>query len=183
MFNNLFDSFHNTVVESKREREQLDRLLTISTPRERLLIVVIAVLLFIFATWIFFGDVTRSLTLDGALVEPDGNSLADDRSVSVIVWIKRNTASRIRAGMPALMELDLSGEEATTLDGEITAISAVPLSKELTVLESEAPVSMQRIDLALSESLDISSISTRKPRIVIELDSQPLVTLLRMGPP
>ena len=45
MFNNPFDSFHNTVAEAKQEREQLDRLLTISTPRERLLVAAIALLL------------------------------------------------------------------------------------------------------------------------------------------
>ena len=38
MFNSPFGSFQDTVAAAKEEREQLDRLLTISTPRERLLV-------------------------------------------------------------------------------------------------------------------------------------------------
>ena len=45
MFNSPFNSFHDTVAEAKEEREQLDRLLTISTPRERLLVAAIGLLL------------------------------------------------------------------------------------------------------------------------------------------
>ena len=76
MFNNPLDSFHNTVAEAKEEREQLDRLLTISTPRERLLVGVIAALLVILAVWLFFGTVSRSVAVNGVLVEPDPTSLA-----------------------------------------------------------------------------------------------------------
>ena len=57
MFNNPFDSFHNTVAQAKEEREQLDRLLTISTPRERLLLGVIVLSLVVLAAWLFFGNV------------------------------------------------------------------------------------------------------------------------------
>ena len=59
MFNNPFSSFHDTVAAAKEEREQLDRLLTISTPRERLLVVGIALLLVILAAWLFLGSVAR----------------------------------------------------------------------------------------------------------------------------
>ena len=69
MFNNPFDSFHNIVAEAKEEREQLDRLLTISTPRERLLVAAIALLLCILSAWLIFGSVARSLAVDGVVVE------------------------------------------------------------------------------------------------------------------
>lgn len=70
MFNNPFDSFHNTVAEAKEEREQLDRLLTISTPRERLLVAVIAVTLVVVVGWLLFGNVARSLAVEGVLSSP-----------------------------------------------------------------------------------------------------------------
>ena len=75
MFNNPFGSFQDTVAAAKEEREQLDRLLTISTPRERLLVVTIAGLLLILAAWVFLGSVTRDIALEGVLVEP-GETLA-----------------------------------------------------------------------------------------------------------
>ncbi|MXX78186.1 MAG: hypothetical protein F4Z33_04220, partial [Gemmatimonadales bacterium] len=102
MFNNPFDSFHDTVAEAKQEREQLDRLLTISTPRERLLVAAIALWLFIFVAWLFFGNVARSLAVDGVLVDP-GTSLSEaGRSVQALVWIENDIVPQIRAGMPAV---------------------------------------------------------------------------------
>ena len=68
MSNNPFDSFHDMVAEAKAEREQLDRLLTISTPRERLLVVVIGLLLAVLGGWLFLGSVPRDLALHCALV-------------------------------------------------------------------------------------------------------------------
>ena len=70
MFNNPFDSFHNTVAEAKEERERLDRLLTISTPRERLLVVGVAVLLLVLAAWLLLGGVARTVGVVGVLVDP-----------------------------------------------------------------------------------------------------------------
>ena len=70
MFNNLFDSFHDTVAEAKEEREQLNRLLMISTPWERLLVAVISLLMFMLAAWLVFGNVSRNVVVDGILVEP-----------------------------------------------------------------------------------------------------------------
>ena len=67
MFNNPLNSFHEIVAEAKEEREQLDRLLTISTPRERLLVVAIALVLGILLAWLFFGSVSRSLVVEGVL--------------------------------------------------------------------------------------------------------------------
>ena len=104
MFNNPLDSFHNTVVEAKEEREQLDRLLTISTPRERLLVAIIALSLFILAIWLVYGSVDRSLAVNGVVV-----GLGEERSVQVFVWVERDAAPQIEPGMPVVMELDYRG--------------------------------------------------------------------------
>ena len=70
MFNNPFDSFHDTVAEAKQEREGLDRLLTISSPRERLLVVAIAVVLVGLAAWLLLAGISRTVGVVGVLVEP-----------------------------------------------------------------------------------------------------------------
>ncbi|MCY4056902.1 MAG: hypothetical protein OXG44_02760, partial [Gammaproteobacteria bacterium] len=99
MFNNPFDSFHNTVAEAKAEREQLDRLLTISTPRERLLVAAIAALLVILVAWLVFGNVHRSLVLDGLLLEP-AEASEGNQSVQALVWVRPEVVPDIAAGMP-----------------------------------------------------------------------------------
>ena len=180
MFNNPFDSFHNTVAEAKEEREQLDRLLTISTPGERLLVAVIALLLLILAAWLFLGSVARSLAVDGVLVEPAEHLVEGNRSVRALVWIESDVAPHIKAGMPAVIEVGTTDKPADTLDGEVATISALPLSEGLAAFESSAPVSAYRVDIKLDKSLDSASLAGRECRIVIELGRQSPVALLRM---
>ena len=105
MFNNPFNSFHDTIAEAKEDREQLDRLLTISTPRERLLVVVIALFLLVLAAWLFFGNVTRTFAIEGVLVEVGENSPEGKPSLQALVWVGKHVAPHIEAGMPVTLEL------------------------------------------------------------------------------
>ncbi len=180
VFNNPFDSFHDTVAKAKEEREQLDRLLTISTPRERLLVAGIALLLVALAAWLVFGDVARSHSVDGVLIEPGESLGVDSESVQALVWIESEFAPNIKAGLPAVIELVMADGEAATRDGEVASVSAVPLSGSLATLEGAAPVLMHRIEIALDAGLDIASLASRECRIVIELGRQSPVAFLQM---
>ena len=206
MFNNPLNSFHDTVAEAKEEREQLDRLLTISTPRERLLVVAIAVVLCVTLAWLFYGNVAHSIAVDGVLsasglveapagrveapagqVEaPAGQVEAPaegSRSVQALAWIDGGIAPRIEAGMPVVIEPDPADGEPGALGGTVRAISAVPFAGALAAFESAATGSVHRIDIALEESLDPDSLAGRKCRIVIELGRQSPITLFRMRRP
>ena len=180
MFNNPFDSFHDTVAEAKEEREQLDRLLTISTPRERLLVTGAALLLSILAAWLVLGSVARSVAVDGLLVETGGNPTAGSRSVQALVWLESDVAPRIEAGMPAAIELTTADGEADTLGGEVVTIAAVRLFEDLAEFESAAPVSVHRVAIALEEGIDFASLAGRECRIVIELGRQSPAALFGM---
>ncbi len=181
MFNNPFDSFHNMVAEAKEEREQIDRLLTISTPRERLLVAVIGLFLLMLAGWLFFGSVARSVALDGVLVGPGENLTEGNRSVQALVWVDSGVAPQIAAGMPAVIELAVTGGEGGALEGEVATIAAVPLSEEAAAVESSAPVSVRRVELSLDEGPDFASLAGRECRIVIELGRQAPVALFGIG--
>ena len=182
MFNNPFDSFHNTVAEAKEEREQLDRLLTISTPRERLIVVGIAFLLCVLVAWLFFGSVARQLTLDGALVGVgDGES-----SVEVLVWIESDVASEIEPGMPVVIELATPGMPAVieqamtdgtsdTLAGEVVRVSALSVPDGMA---ASAPVTPHRVGIAFAGWLLFPA--GGECRIVIELGRQAPVALFGM---
>ena len=184
MFNNPFGSFQDTVAAAKEEREQLDRLLTISTPRERLIVAGIALLLFIFAAWLFLGSVSRSVTIDGVLIEPGESSAEGNRSVQAFVWVESGIAPQIEAGMPATIELAMTTDrEALTLAGEVAAISPVPLSEGLADFESAASHSVYRVDVTLDEGIESASFPSRECRVFIELGDQSPIALFRSRQP
>lgn len=179
MFNNPFESFHDTVAQAKEEREQLDRLLTISTPRERLLVVGIAVLLLVLAAWLFFGNVARSLAVDGVLVGPGNASPEGDRTVRALIWAASEVAPRIEVGMPAAIAVTGAPDAGKdTFAGAIARVTAVPSPGGLAEFDSTAPMSPLRLDLALDETLDLAPVAGRECRIVIEVGRQSPVALL-----
>lgn len=178
MFSDPLQSFHEMVAEAKEEREQVDRLLTISTPRERLLVAVIGLFLLVLASWLFFGNVARTVALDGVLVEAGAS--AGNPSVQALAWVERGVAPHIEADMPAVIELGPSDGVARTLVGRVAAIAAVPFSEEGAAIESAAPGSVQRVELSFDEGVDPASIAGRECRIVIELGRQPPVALFGM---
>ena len=183
MFNNPFESFHDTVAAAKEEREQLDRLLTISTPRERLLAAVIALSLFVLLAWLFLGNVAKSVSLDGVLVEPLENPSVDYRSVQSLVWVASGVAPQIAGGMPATVEVEMIDGEAGALAGTVVAMAAVPLSGGLTELVPAAPVSLHRIDIALDNGVDFASLAGTECRVVIDLGRQSPIALFGLGQP
>ena len=163
MFDNPLESFHDMVAEAKDEREQLDRLLTISTPRERLLLAAVAVFLLILCAWLLFGSIDRSITLDGVLVKQD-ETLAEG-SLSALVWTRGNGAPPIEVGMPVAVELDA---KAGALGGAIRAVSVMPFAPG-------APatfISLRRVDIALEEALGPDVFAGRQCRLVIGLGRQ-----------
>lgn len=80
MFSNPFESFHNTVAEAKDEREQLDQLLTISTPRERLLLALILIFVATLSAWLTFGVMSHTVSVHGFVLAE-----ADDHSSEILV--------------------------------------------------------------------------------------------------
>ena len=183
VFSNPFDSFHNTVAEAKEERERLDRLLTVSTPRERLLVAVIALFLLLLAAWLYFGSVPRNLAVDGMLVGAGEELLEDSQSVQALVWIESDVAPTVEAGMPVAIELVSATGEAGILDGEVATITAVPTFEQLPALEVAAPVSVHRIEITLDEGLDLALSADVECRIVVELGKQSPIALFGIRRP
>lgn len=172
MFTNLFDSFDKTVGKAKKEREQLDRLLTVSTPGEIALVALTAVVLIAFLAWLFFGSVARSVTLDGVLVEPGEQLLEDRPPLEAVAWLDPETARRITVGLPALLEVSMAGGEARSLKGSVAAVASLPLSAGLEPLGSASPVAMNRVRITLDEGIEFASIDGARCRIAVEIGRQ-----------
>lgn len=171
MFNDPFESFHETVAQAKEEREQLDRLLTISTPQERLLVAVSVLVLVVFAAWLVFGNVTRSITLDGVLVQPGGISAGTDETAQAMVWIESDAAQLIEAGMAASVELRPAAGEELRFDGEIVSLAAA------------APAAVYNVAISFGEDPGLTGLDGAECRVVIELGAYPPVSLIGIGRP
>lgn len=172
MFDNIFQSFHETVAQAKAEREQLDRLLTVSTPRERLLLGAVALVLLVLGTWGFFGSVPHSLAVGGVVMEPD-----EGGPVRALVWLRSDAAPHIDKGMPAVVELGAADGAPAALSGAVEGIAAVPLSAEPTPFEPPAPIALFRVDVMLDEGPAPASLAGRECRIVLDLGSRPPIAL------
>ena len=167
MFDSPFDSFQKVVADAKGERDQLDRLLTISTPRERLLVVLTGTVIALFATWFFIGSATRTLAIDGLLVEPAEHTTAN--TLSAVVWLDSERSQEITIGTPVTITV----APAHRFDGEVSAIAAIPLQAALVDAESQAPVTMRRLEVSMPNDTGFKpSREGAACRIVFTLDAQ-----------
>ncbi|MYH57137.1 MAG: hypothetical protein F4145_03810 [Boseongicola sp. SB0675_bin_26] len=180
MFNNPFGSFQDSVAAAKEEREQLDRLLTISTPRERVLVVVIGALSLLLVAWTFFGDVARNVTVDAILVESGNDPHTNAPSMHALAWIEKGVESQVKVGLPVVVRLTDANGVAPIYVGEISEISAAGLSGQLAELELLAPVSVHHVKVALDEDLDIEIDAGTQCEIAIEVGRHSPIALLRM---
>lgn len=181
MFNNPFDSFHNTVGKAKDDREQLDQLLTISTPRERSLIVAITLLVFTAVLWFVFGNVSREYVVDGVLLKYEEGSGAKSNSVQAHVWIDGNVASNVRPGIRTRLELSDPDEHLDVLDGAVTRFVEAQHDHGSNLLFDGAPTSLYRMAITLDKELSFESNNGQKCRIIIELGHQSPLSILRGG--
>lgn len=182
MFDNPFDSFHNAVAEAKEEREQLDRLLTISTPRERLLVVAIAVTIAAFAVWLFLGQVTPSVSISGTLSLTDEGAHSPNITTHSNVlaesdWLTREEARRISAGLTAVVEVTTRENETITLNGEVSRIDTARVQQESQSSDTNAELGLYRVVFMSNEKIDTAVIGGRNCRIVIELNPQSPISL------
>ncbi len=176
MFNSPFDSFENILAEAKEERDQLDRLLRISTPRERVLVALIAVLLVSFCTWLFLGNVTRNLAVEGVIIEPDKQTSTTNNLLQALVWLESDIAEEIRAGMSATIDIHWADGTAKRLEGQVTTFAPVALPDWSARVESAAPLTMRKVDFDIDTALEgdfrPSSLNATQCRIVIALEKQ-----------
>ncbi|MCY3859735.1 MAG: hypothetical protein OXG25_12585 [Gammaproteobacteria bacterium] len=182
MFDNPFDSFHNAVAEAKEEREQLDRLLTISTPRERLLVIVIAVAITAFAVWLFLGQVTRSVSIEGTLTFSNETAQSPNTSTQAKVsarssWLTHEEIRQISSDLSATIEITKADGETLHIHGKVSDIVSTRVAEELQLPEPAVEIPLYRVFFTSDKVIDTSGISDRECRIAIELYPQSPLSL------
>ena len=113
MFNN---PFHRVAAEAKGEREQLDRLLRISAPHERIVLAAAALVVAAFAAWLLFGTVLHSVTVEGVLIEPGKRHTAFSAKAGQLLGYLVAPGDRVEAGQP------IARQSLPDLDREINAL-------------------------------------------------------------
>ena len=144
---------HEIAAEAKNEREQLDRLLTVTAPHERLTLGCIGLVVFAFAGWFLFGSVERSVTLDGVLIEPGARHTAVTAEPGRILEYLVAPGDRVRAGqavarqsvpdlereLAALRErVDLLRSQVGPAGGDGSALQPLLAEAEAALLRMEA---------------------------------------------
>lgn len=150
---------HESVAESKRDREQHDRLLTISTPGERLLILTISLLFIALGIWFFTGDMKKYITADGLLVGVEAPLDANNQLVDVVIWLRTDVAPGVRIGTPAKIAFNTESGEEFSINGEISSISNAtnPQHEQMPLITELAGGSLYQVRLSLAENIDMAS--------------------------
>ncbi len=92
--------FIEKALASKDQRQQLDHLLRVTAPHERLLLAGIGLVLVGLAVWGFFGNITLGLTLDGVLIEPGDRHEVMATEPGHLVEVLVDPGARVEAGDP-----------------------------------------------------------------------------------
>ncbi len=95
MFNN---PFREEAADARNKRQELDHLLRVTAPHERVIVACIGVVLLAVAGWMLFGSVERSLTLDGLLVAPGERYDIVAREQGHLLEILVAAGERVEAG-------------------------------------------------------------------------------------
>ncbi|MYD45306.1 MAG: hypothetical protein F4W92_03010 [Gammaproteobacteria bacterium] len=168
MFNNPLESFHNTVAEAKAEREQLDRLLTVSSPRELLLLVLVLVLLATLIVWLVFGVLDRNISANATVLEHSITADSSNQAVRMEARLSTEFGPTVKAGMSVLIK-PLKGQGNTaTIQGNIRSILSLDIAEEVSVA-GRAPLTTKLLQITVDPDVDLSSYSGSECRLIIQL--------------
>ena len=115
MFNN---PFREEAAASKNERQQLDHLLRITAPHERVILAAIGVVLVGLVAWGLLGSIVRAVTFDGVLIEPGVRHEVVSTEPGHLVEILVAPGDRVAAGAPFARQTvpELERETAVLLE-------------------------------------------------------------------
>ena len=97
MFNSLF---RQEAAASRNERQQLDQLLRITSPHERIVLACIGVVLVGFVAWALLGSIVRGATFDGVLIEPGARHEVVSSEPGHLVEFLITPGDHVAAGAP-----------------------------------------------------------------------------------
>ena len=113
----MFDNpFLEGTTSSRNKRQQLDHLLRITAPHERIILVGIGVGLLALVAWALFGSIVRGVTIDGILIEPGIRHEVISTEPGYLVEFLVVSGDRVEAGDP------IARQSVPELERETTAL-------------------------------------------------------------
>lgn len=122
----MFNTFLEDAVTDKNRRQQLDHLLRVTAPHERVILAGIGLVLLALSAWALFGSITRSVTLDGVLLKPGSRHEIVTTEPGFLAEYLAAPGDRVRAGA-AIARLSVPELERET----------AALQQRVNLLESE----------------------------------------------
>lgn len=177
MFNNPLESFHETVAEAKADREQIDRLLTISTRGERLLFASVFFVLVVLTVWIVFGVVDRNVVAKGTLSEHPKTYDRDTPIMKLDVWLSAKMGREVKIGMPVVIKPRADQVRFEPIRGDIRSIQSSNLSKDL-INAGQALSVVRRIEIIVEPNVEVTPHLDDELLVIIRLGEQSPLELI-----
>lgn len=118
--------FIEEAADSRNKRQQLDHLLRVTAPHERVILAGIGLVLLMLVAWALFGSIVRSVTIDGILIEPGVRHEVVSTEPGHLVELLVVPGDRVEAGDP------IARQSVPEMERETTA-----LRDRVNILESE----------------------------------------------
>ncbi len=150
MFNN---PFREEAAASRNERQQLNRLLRVTAPRERVILAGIGLVLAGFVAWALFGSIVHRVAFDGVMIESGARHGVVSSESGFLVELLVVPGDRIAAGDPIARQtvpeldremeflrerVDLLEAEIREAGGEGAALHSLLDSAHVALLQMEA---------------------------------------------
>ncbi len=124
----LDNPFRERAIAARANRQQLDRLLRVTAPRERIALVAVGLILVGVGAWVLFGTIDREVALDCVLLVPESDdqvaSRADDagdRHLRATLLTAPHVTRSLSRGMQASVEVQLPDGTTLRLEGSVSA--------------------------------------------------------------
>ena len=175
----MLDSpFESAAVRRHKDRE-VDKLLIVSAPRERVVLVCLVLFVLAVAALVAVGSVERSISLDGVVYRA-----AADRPGLVALRVAPTLGQSIRPGIAATIEVAAPGGATLQFEGKTAAPVATALPEETAARLPWPADGAQRIDVAIAATDDAPAVPEGSVcRVQISLGRQSIASVLAFTPP
>lgn len=131
--------FRRKALEKLQAPEQLDQLLSVTSPQSWLVLIGLGTILIAAIIWGFVGNIETALEGNGILL-PQANN---PNRLEAVIYMTIEDSHRVEVGMPARVSpVSVRSEEYGFLRGEVTAVNRRPASvaEMVAVLHNDALV-------------------------------------------
>jgi len=174
----MLDSpFESAAVRRHKDRE-VDKLLMVSAPRERIVLTCLILFVLAVAALVAVGSVDRTISLDGVVYRA-----APDRPRQIALRVAPTLAQSSRPGIAAPIEVAAPGGATLQFEGKTAVPVATALSEELAAHLPWPADGARRIDVAVADTgnaLPVPEGSTCRVRI--SLGRQSIASILAFTP-